>query len=177
MRTEKMNSRRVFLLAALSALALPAAAASAQALDIRLDGMDGKPHALTDYIGQGKWVALNIWGPRCPPCAQEMPDLQRFHDKHAATRAMVLGVALDFPSFGMAKREQVAQFLDDYFISFPVLLTDGRTAARIAGNRLEGTPTTLLFRPDGSLAARHTGTITEKLLSDFIASQPDTAAP
>lgn len=167
-------ARRLFL----CLLALLPLAAAAQPPSGALEGMDGKMHPLADYIGRGKWVALNIWGPRCPPCVEEMPELQRFHDRHSATTATVLGVAIDFPSYGYAQRDQVRQFLDDHFISFPVLLADGRRAALLNGGaELEGTPTTLVFRPDGTLVARQVGKVTEKLLSDYIASYRDGKQP
>jgi thiol-disulfide isomerase/thioredoxin len=168
------RARRLFLcLLALLPLAAPAAPPSGA-----LEGLDGKMHPLADYIGRGKWVALNIWGPRCPPCVEEMPELQRFHDRHHANTAIVLGLAIDFPSYGYAKKDQVSRFLDDYFITFPVLLADGRLAALLNGGAdLEGTPTTLMFRPDGTLVARQVGKVTEKLLSDYIAGQTASGKP
>ena len=41
--------------------------------DITLESIEDSEHKLSQYIGQGKWVVLNIWCTRCPPCREEMP--------------------------------------------------------------------------------------------------------
>jgi len=61
---------------------------------VELEGIDNKRHRLDEYIGQGKWVVLNIWGTACPPCREEMPELVRFHDQHHDKDAMVVGIAI-----------------------------------------------------------------------------------
>ena len=45
---------------------------------------------------------------RCLPCVEEMPELQGFHDDHQLDKARVLGVAVDFPNFAQAKRDEEA---------------------------------------------------------------------
>jgi thiol-disulfide isomerase/thioredoxin len=137
--------------------------------DLTLKGLDGKLHSMHKYIGKDKWVVVNIWGPKCPPCIEEMPELQSFHDKHKDKAAIVLGIALDFPSFGPANEKEVHQFVEDYFISFPVLLGDAQSIDFLGGGSLKGTPTTLLFSPSGNLEASHVGSITQKIIENFIA--------
>jgi len=60
--------------------------------DISLDSIDDSKHKLSEYIGHGQWVVLNIWGTRCPPCRVEMPELVRFHDEHKNNDGIVIGV-------------------------------------------------------------------------------------
>lgn len=140
----------------------------AQSPNVTLQGLDGKSHHLSEYIGQGKWVVLNIWGPRCPPCIEEMPELVIFHEDHQTKDAIVVGIALDYPSFGKAKVDEVARFVEDYEISFPVLLGDGDVASRLSGGPLEGVPTTLLYSPQGKLEAVQVGAVTQQIIEDFI---------
>src|SRR5512135_2929281 len=47
---------------------------------LRLTGLDGTPHALSDYSGQV--VLVNLWATWCPPCQAEAPILQQFFDQH-----------------------------------------------------------------------------------------------
>ncbi len=82
---------------------------------------------------------------------------------------MVVSLALDFPSFGYAKADQVAAFVDDYFVNFPVMLGDSTLSEQITGKRLLGTPTTYLYDPDGTLVTVRTGTITQDMIERFIA--------
>jgi thiol-disulfide isomerase/thioredoxin len=136
--------------------------------DTTLKSIDESEHKLSDYIGQGKWVVLNIWGTRCPPCREEMPELVSFHDTHKNNDAIVVGIAIDFPSYGYAKKHEVIAFADDYLIDFPVLLSDSSITQIIGLGRLEGLPTTYLFNPDGEVVGTQVGGITKKILEDFI---------
>lgn len=45
--------------------------------DLALRNVDGKPRRLSAF--QGKVVVLHFWGAWCPPCRQEMPELQKLH--------------------------------------------------------------------------------------------------
>ena len=138
------------------------------AYDISLKSPDGTEHKLSEYIGQGKWVVLNIWGTRCPPCREEMPELVLFHDEYKDEKAIVVGIAIDFPSYGYAKKDDVASFADDYLIDFPLLLSDARITEKLELGRLEGLPTTYLFAPDGTVVGMQVGGITKKIIENFI---------
>ena len=136
--------------------------------DITLESIDNTKHQLSEYIGHGKWLVLNIWGTRCPPCREEMPELVRFHDEHKDHDATVVGIAIDFPSYGYAKKEEVKAFAEDYLIDFPILLSDSSITEKIGLGRLEGLPTTYLFNPTGIVVGMQVGGITKKILEDFI---------
>ena len=55
--------------------------------------LDGRSTTLSQ-LG-GKVIVLNFWATWCPPCVEEMPSLNRLHDKIAPMGAMVLGVSVD----------------------------------------------------------------------------------
>lgn len=135
-------------------------------LDVLLKGIDGKQHKVSEYINQGKWVVLNIWGTRCPPCREEMPELVHFHDEH--NDAIVVGIAIDFPSYGYAKQAEVASFADDYLIDFPILLSDSSITEKLGLGTLEGLPTTYIFTPEGKVAGMQVGGINQSILENFI---------
>ena len=137
-------------------------------LDVSLKSIDSSQHKLSEYIGQGKWVVLNIWGTRCPPCREEMPELVRFHDEHNEDDAIVVGIAIDFPSYGYAKRHEVASFADDYLIDFPVLLSDARITGKLGLDPLQGLPTTYIYSPEGKVVGMQVGGVTQDLLEKFI---------
>ncbi len=137
-------------------------------LDISLYSIDDSKHKLSEYIGHGKWVVLNIWGTRCPPCREEMPELVSFHDGHKDDDAIVLGIAIDFPSYGYANKNEVISFADDYLIDFPILLSDSSITEKIGLGRLAGLPTTYLINPAGTIVGMQVGGVTKKILEDFI---------
>ena len=138
------------------------------AKSIMLEGLDGKQHAVDKYIGKGKWTVLNLWGTNCPPCREEMPDLVQFHDTHKDTNAIVVGIAIDFPSYGYAKKEAVIAFADDFLIDFPLLLSDSYVTEKLGLGRLEGLPTTQLYNSSGKLVAKQVGGITKTIIENFI---------
>jgi len=137
-------------------------------LDISLKDIDGELHKVSQYISHGKWVVLNIWGTRCPPCREEVPELVRFHDEHHDSDAIVVGIAIDFPSYGYANRDQVASFADDYLIDFPILLSDSKITEKLGLGRLEGLPTTYIFNPQGKMVGAQVGGIDQTMLENFI---------
>lgn len=137
--------------------------------DVVLNDVRGKPHHFNEYIGRGHWTVLTVWGPRCPPCVEEMPELQTFHDAHKNGKAIVLGVAVDFPSFGQAHRDEVEKFAQDYLISFPLLLGDSESFTRFGGAELTGVPTTVIYDRKGAIVARHVGSISRDMIERFIA--------
>ena len=143
--------------------------ANAASPDVTLNDIDGKPHHFSEYIGRGHWTVLVVWGPRCPPCVEEMPELQTFHDAHKNGKAIVLGVAVDFPSFGQARRDEVEKFAQDYLISFPLLLGDSESFTRFGGAELTGVPTTVIYDRKGAIVARHVGSISRDMIERFIA--------
>jgi len=136
--------------------------------DISLDSIDDSKHKLSEYIGHGKWVVLNIWGTRCPPCREEIPELVSFHDAHKSNDGIVVGIAIDFPSYGYANKADVTTFVDNYLIEFPVLLSDSTITEKIGLGRLEALPSTYLFDPEGKVVGMQVGAITKKILENFI---------
>ena len=150
-------------------LCLETCDALANCPDLSLMGLDQKQHKLCEYIGNGKWTIVNIWGPKCPACIEELSELVLFHDAHYATDATVLGIALDFPGFGYAKIEDVSKVVESYLIEYPNLLTDGGVSIHLGANRLKGTPTNLVFNPNGVLVFQHVGIITKTILEELIA--------
>lgn len=136
--------------------------------DQSLYEIDNNKHKLTEYIGQGDWVVLNIWGTQCPPCREEIPELVNFHDEHKNDGSIVVSIAIDFPSYGYAKKDDVIAFSEDYLIDFPILLSDATITEKIGLGRLKGLPTTYIFNPIGEVVGTQVGTVTKNILENFI---------
>ncbi len=122
----------------------------------------GKQHSLAAY--KGKWVLVNFWATWCPPCLEEIPDLNALHDKHKDKDLVVLGVAMDYSS-----AQQVTDFADQLFVSYPVILGTRASAAQVGA--ISGLPTTYLFNPQGKLVAYNVGAITRKAVEGYISKK------
>ncbi len=144
---------------------------AAQLPNLELTGSDGKKHHLQDYLNQGKWTVIVVWGPKCPACIEEMPEIQGIYDDTQTNNINVLGLAIDFPSFNYAKLEQVQQFEEDYFISFPNLLISSGIYYDLGIGALKGTPTVIIVNPKGVVSAVQLGGVPRKVIEKFIADE------
>lgn len=126
--------------------------------DFLLYDMDGQPHRLSDY--RGKWVVINYWATWCPPCREEIPELVHFHERYKDRNAVVLGVNMENVS-----QDALRRFLDDNFVTYPVL-TGGNDTPPVGP--VPGLPTTYLVAPDGRLVARQVGAVTAERIESFI---------
>jgi thiol-disulfide isomerase/thioredoxin len=141
----------------LLSIALPL---SALAVDMPLTDISGNKVNLSSY--QGKWVVVNYWATWCPPCIIEMPELQAFHDRHAATDdAIVLGINTE-----LIGKQQLQRFLDDYFITYPVFVSKPTQQSELG--LIPGLPTTFLVTPQGKVVARQVGPVTQEMIEQFI---------
>jgi len=139
--------------------------------NLELMGSDEKKHHLNDFIGNGKWTVIVVWGPKCPACIEEMPEIQGLYDDTKTNNINVLGLVLDFPSFGYADIKQVQQFEEDYFITFPNLLISSNIYYDLGLGQLKGTPTIILISPEGFPSAVQLGGVPRKVIEKYIADE------
>lgn len=125
-----------------------------------LRDLSGKTHALSGY--RGKWVIVNYWATWCPPCLEEIPDLIALHEQRKDV--VVIGIALDFEN-----PAEVARYVDDNLMSYPVVLGNEKVVAQIGSASV--LPTTFIFDPSGKLVKTRRGLVTRKMLEKTISGQ------
>jgi thiol-disulfide isomerase/thioredoxin len=159
----QLRVRSGFALFGLIAI-LASGCAKAEPVDFTLPDLEGKSVKLSDF--RGKWVVVNYWATWCPPCLDEIPELVDFHETYRDKNAVVIGV--DFEDIEL---EKLKTFVEDYFMSYPVLRM--KPAPRSELGIISGLPTTFLISPKGELKAKQTGPITAKMIEDFIAQESE----
>lgn len=109
---------------------------------------DGSEATLADY--QGRVVLLNFWASWCPPCIEEMPDLERLHRLMATeTDFVIVGASQDTT---WAELERAA---DRFGVTFTVLHDPkGQGALAFGTNKL---PETYLLDREGRIVQKWIG--------------------
>jgi peroxiredoxin len=115
--------------------------------DFTLKSLAGENLRLKEY--RGKVVLVNFWASWCGPCRQEMPILDKIHQRYAPMGFTVLGVNVDKKS---DKARQIAERLD---VSFPLLLDQQQTVSE--QYQVSAMPYTLLVDRDGEVHYIHKG--------------------
>lgn len=144
-----VGSVRTLAAAMLVTLAGSAAAVTLEdhAPDFTLKSLDGANLRLEEYRGQV--VLINFWASWCGPCRQEMPLLDRLHQRYVDTGFAVLGVNVE----GDARPAQ--DLIDKIPVSFPVLIDEGQTVSELY--KLEAMPSTVVVDRDGVVRYIHRG--------------------
>jgi len=86
--------------------------------DFELKQADGTVIRLTNYAG--KVVVLNFWASWCPPCRDEMPDLQSLATGYADQGLVVLGIHTTYAD----SRTAGQKFVEELGITFPILFDE-----------------------------------------------------
>ncbi|WP_455663055.1 redoxin domain-containing protein, partial [Pradoshia sp.] len=83
----------------------------AQAVDFTLKDLEGQEVSLSDY--KGKKVFLNFWATWCNPCKEEMPEMEKIHQKYEDVAILAINLDTD---------EDIQGFMDEHGLSFKALL-------------------------------------------------------
>lgn len=98
---------------------------------------------LANYEGQV--LVLNVWGAWCPPCREELSDLQFVQDE---TGAAVLGLDV------RDDRQAASDFVRDRGITFDSIYDNpGRTLAQLSGYPRNTVPSTIVLDRQHRVAA------------------------
>lgn len=135
---------------------------SALAAEFVLQDVQGKTQRLSDY--RGKWVLVNLWATWCPPCLNELPELNALHKAHKDKDLVVIGIAMEY-----ASAKVVTDFVKKHGLSYPIVLGNDKILAKIGD--LEVLPTSYLYNPAGEQVAAQKGEVTRELIESYIKSK------
>ncbi len=102
--------------------------------------LDGRSVTLDQL--QGRVVLVNFWASWCPPCRAEMPGIESVYEAKRAAGFTVVGVSVDDKA-----PPQVAAFLHDHDLAYPVALGTRETVAAFGG--VADLPTSYLIDRQG----------------------------
>jgi peroxiredoxin len=126
--------------------------------------LDGEPRAMAQW--QGQWVVVNFWATWCPPCVEEMPDLQRVHDDYRGRGVVVVGLGIDNAS-------ALKRFRDEHRLTLPLFAAGaaGSELGKALGNAGGALPYTLLIDQKGRIVRARLGQIQPAELRRWLDAQ------
>lgn len=126
----------------------PSVSASSPLVGVTLDCLTGPPTVDIARAGAGRPMLINYWAFWCAPCREELPIIAEYALR-AGQRVQVLTVqGVD----GAQRPDLSLKLLTDIAVHLPTALdTQGRLAAAVGIPRVY--PTSVLIRPDGTVAA------------------------
>jgi len=158
---------RAALAALLVLLSGPAALAADPVSEFSLPDMAGKQHTLAPY--RGKWIVINYWATDCPPCLKEIPELERFHQRHKDRDAVVVGV-----NYEDIRPAWLEDFIASVNMTYPVLLA--RPGSTTPFGAIKILPTTIIVSPAGEFMGAKAGAVTAEMMDDYIREHASSAA-
>src|SRR5690625_4623501 len=122
--------------------------------DFTLSTLTGEEVSLSDFRGQR--VMINFWATWCPPCRAEMPDMEKFHLNEDIV-ILAINLTETEPSI-----QQVQDFVDEFNLTFPILLDETITVA--TAYEIRPIPTSLLVDSNGIIQNKAFGALTYDLM-------------
>lgn len=119
---------------------------------------DGSEGTLADFEGQP--LVVNFFASWCAPCRAEMPDIQSTFEQ-AQGKVAFVGVNAD------VTEDAWRSFVAESNVSYPTVFQPDNEIFSELG--LIGMPSTVLIKPDGTLAKLHSGIIDADELKKLIA--------
>jgi peroxiredoxin len=137
---------------------------------------DGTPESINKYMEKGKWLVVMIWASDCHVCNQEANQYVKFHQAHTVKDASVLGISMD----GKQKRTDAEKFLEQHDVNFPNLIGEPMRVAnlyqQLTGGPWLGTPSFLVYGPDGELRGAQAGAVPTSIIESFIEQEVEREA-
>lgn len=138
----------------------------ASAIDlVTLNGQQESVHSLQR---NNMWTLVMLWSLDCVACEQQKPMIDSFHRDHSKSNAQVVAVSTD----GDQAMDEVSEFLKpssyafDNYLSVTDLFSD--QYLKETESSFKGTPTYLLYGPDGALVGMHEGVLQRAQLEEIV---------
>lgn len=114
--------------------------------DIKGKDINGNDLSLSDFIGKGNYVLLNMWASWCGPCKEEIPNLAILHNRYKDKGLTVVGL------FTWDRKENLLKAIEKEKITWSQIIDAEQQATKTYG--VSGIPHIILFSPDGTILKR-----------------------
>ena len=137
--------------------------------DFTLQDQYGNTHTLSEY--KGKTVFLNVWATWCPPCREEMPDIERLYEEYGKNQEEVIILGLAFPNdenpyTQEGSRQGVVEFLEENQYTYPTVMD--MTGEVLTSYPISAFPTTFMIDVEGNIFGYVPGMMTYDIMKNII---------
>lgn len=129
--------------------------------DFELQTLEGKSITLSSL--KGKKVILNFWASWCPPCRQEMPDMEKFSKENNNGEIEILAVNL---TDAEKSRADVPTFMKSNGITFPVVLDEKGKVGQLYN--ISSIPASFIIDSKGVIQKKLVGPMTYESMKSML---------
>ena len=138
-------------------------------------GLDNAIVTSSEFAGTVQLV--NLWATWCGPCREEIPDLISLYEDHRAPGFVVVGVSVDDAVQGDWPTDLVSSFVNDYGITYPIVLDRPSGTVESGFGRAAAIPTTYVVNRQGIVVQKLVGTRSRSSFEQLILPLLTTAPP
>jgi len=142
----------------IGATAEPGVTVGKLSVDFSLPTLEGRSVTISNKNSQV--TVINFWATWCPPCREEMPELNSFAEQRRSIAFYAVNI--------QESPDKVAAFMKQNKYNMTVLLDKDGAVARLY--RVNAIPTTIVIDRKGIIRYRKSGTVTLKELDEVIKS-------
>ena len=115
-------------------------------IDVKGTTAEGDTVSLSDYVGKGDYVLVDMWASWCGPCKREIPNIANVYNLYKDKGLKVVGI------FVWDKVENLAPAIASEGITWPQIIDSENVATKLYG--VQGIPCIMLIGPDGTILDR-----------------------
>lgn len=123
---------------------MSALSAGTNAPQFELPAIDGSKFSLQEALARGPVLAI-FFKISCPVCQYALPYFERIYKTYGGKKLTIVGVSQN-------QKQDTAEFISKFGISFPVLLDDTKTFPASNAYGLTTVPTSFWIAEDGEIA-------------------------
>lgn len=129
-----------------------------KAPNFKLSDLNNKELSLSDL--KGKKVFLNFWATWCPPCKEEMPEIQKLYEETKNSDLVIIAVEIGEPL------STVKPFIASNKYSFKVLLDSDQSVS--TKYNIASIPTSYFIDVDGNIISKRIGAMDIGQMKSYI---------
>lgn len=129
-----------------------------KAIDFKLKDLNGQEVSLSDL--KGKKVFLNFWATWCPPCKEEMPEIENLYQGTKDSDLVIVAVEIGEPL------NTVKPFIETNKYNFKILLDLDQSVA--TKYNITSIPTSYFIDTEGYIISKHVGSMNIDQMKTYI---------